>query len=136
MIRHIVIAAGLAVALASPGSGQQHRQRLTEQDRIAKALEGMTPGAPVQCVPHYRVTDTRTFENTILYVQSRSKVWRNTTNGGCSGLKRGDIVVTRTTTGSLCRGDIVETRSRNGGMMTGTCSLGDFVPYTKPGARR
>lgn len=136
MIRHMLIAAGLIAALASPGSTSQHRQRLTDQDRLDKALVGLTPGKPVHCVSHYRVNETRTFDNTILYVEGRNKLWRNDPSGGCMGLKNDDILVTRTTGGSFCRGDIVETRSRVGGMTTGVCSLGDFVPYTKPGARR
>ena len=136
MIRHIVIAVGLAAALASPGSSQQHRQRQTDQDRLDKALAGLVPGKPVHCLSHYQATETRTFDNTILYVQGRTKLWRNDPSGGCQGLKNDDILVTRSSSGQYCRGDIVETRARTGGFTTGVCSLGEFVPYTKPGARR
>jgi hypothetical protein len=136
MIRHAVIALGLTAALAAPGSSQQNRHRPTDQERLDKTLAGLVPGKPVHCLSHYQATETQTYENTILYVQGRNKVWRNDPSGGCMGLRHDDILVTRTTSSQFCRGDIVETRSRTGGFTTGSCSLGDFVPYTRPGSRR
>jgi len=136
MIRHAVIALGLAAALAAPASSEQNRHRQTDQERLNKALAGLVPGKPVHCLPHYRTTETRTFENTILYVAGRNKLWRNDPSGGCMGLKHDDILVTRSTTSEYCSGDIVETHSRTGGFITGSCALGDFVPYTRPGSGR
>ena len=99
---------------------------------LEERLEGLTPGKPVSCVSMRDVTQVKGYGDTLLYIQGRNRVWRNETNGGCDGIgRRDDFMVTRTTMSQYCRGDIIETRSRSGGYFTGTCSLGDFIPYTK-----
>jgi len=133
MIRYAMpaslIAAALTLTAAAP---HQDSVEQRQSDRLAKALEGLTPGKSVNCLPRERVTTVKGYNNTILYVQGKNKVWRNDTNGGCEGLgKHDDIMVSRSTMGAYCRGDIIETRSRSGGYFTGACSLGDFTPYSK-----
>jgi hypothetical protein len=103
----------------------------SDEARIAKALAGLTPGQPQDCIDHDRVGETRGFRDTILYVGGKTKVWRNDTVGSCTGLSNGDLPVVRSMSGRLCRGDIVQTRARIGGMMTSSCALGRFVPYSK-----
>ena len=134
MIRVAITAVVLTAALVSGGSTAQTQQSASEaraEARLEKALAGLTPGKPQHCIDRDRVTSVKTFPDVIVYVQGRNKVWRNDTNGGCSGLKRDDIIVSRSPLGQYCSGDIIETRSRSGGFSTGACSLGDFVPYTK-----
>lgn len=130
----LAIPAALVLALAAPAATSQTAAEAREQARLDKALEGLTPGKPDRCIPRDRVTRIETFQDTILYVQGRGRLWRNTTDGGCSGLRHGDMIVWRGSTGQYCRGDIIETRSRGGGYTTGGCSLGDFVPYGKGGS--
>ena len=130
MIR-VAIGAVLLTALAATGSTAQTASEARQQAKLEKALAGLTPGKPVHCLARDRVSHIKTFQDTIVYVQGRNKVWRNDTNGGCNGLKHDDIVVSRITMGQYCAGDIIETRSRSGGFITGACSLGDFIPYTK-----
>lgn len=99
--------------------------------RIAKALDGLTPGHPVECIDRNRVGETRGFADTILYVGGKNKIWRNDTVGSCFGLSQGDLLVVRSMSGRICRGDQATTRARLGGMLTSSCSLGQFVPYTR-----
>lgn len=108
-------------------------QRTSDRDRarLDKALAGLTPGKPQDCLDRVRMGETQSFPDTILYVEGRNRVWRNDTVGTCAGLANDDLIVTISTSGRLCRGDIVQTRARMGGMVTGSCSLGAFVPYTK-----
>jgi hypothetical protein len=121
----------LLLATAATGAATEQKRPQTDEARIAKALNGLTPGKPQRCLRSDRVSDTRGFEGEILFVEGRNKVWRNKTRGSCNGLARDDIPVFRTFGREYCSSDLVQTRSRTGGMMTGSCSLGEFVPYTK-----
>ena len=38
---------------------------------------------------------------------------------------------TRTPSGQLCRGDIAQAVDRTANFPAGSCSFGDFVPYTR-----
>ena len=107
-------------------------QRTANSDaaKIAKRLNGLTPGAPQDCVQRRRIGETQGYAGTILYIGGRTKVWRNDLVGSCPGLSNGDLMVVRSVSGDLCRGDTVETRARLGGMFTGSCALGQFVPYS------
>ena len=131
MIRAAIATVALAAALTAGGSTAQTTAAERQEAKFAKALEGLTRGEPTSCISRDRVSYIKTFPDKIVYVLGRNKKWVNETNGGCNGLKHDDIVVTKSFNGQLCRGDIVETRSRSGGMMTGACSLGEFVPYTR-----
>lgn len=124
MATALILATGAATA--TPGRSDQR-----EDAKLTKALKGMTPGAPLKCLRPEKFNEVRTFAATILYVGGRNKLYRNEVVGTCAGLARGDIPVTTSSTGLLCDGDIVQTRARIGGMLTGSCSLGKFVPYTR-----
>ena len=134
MIRFAVPALLVAALCATTTSATEQRAD-REQAKLQRALKGLTPGAPSRCISRDRVNELRGFEGEILYVGGRNRVWRNQTLGTCSGLARGDLIVTHSISRDYCAGDIVQTRERTGGMITGSCSLGDFVPYTKEGAR-
>lgn len=129
MIRHAAAALVLTAAFAAPGATQQSAAEQRQQEKLAEALAGLTPGAPVHCLSRRQVTSVRTFGDTFLYVEGRNRVWRNETSGGCSG--RDDILVSRSSSAQYCSGDIIQTRDRTGGMPTGSCALGEFVPYSK-----
>lgn len=121
----------LLLATAATGFASEQKRPLSEEAKLAKALAGLTPGKPQRCVRSDRITEMRGFEGEILYVAGRNKVWRNKTSGSCDGLRRGDIAVTKMIGPEYCSGDIVQTRTQTGGFITGSCSLGEFVPYTK-----
>ena len=122
----------LLLATAATGfASEQRRPPQTDEAKIANVLNGLTPGKPQRCVRSDRVSQTKGFDGEILFIEGRNTVWRNKTRGSCDGLKRDDIPVFRTFGRDYCSNDQVQTRSRTGGMFTGSCSLGDFVPYTK-----
>lgn len=103
--------------------------------RLEKALAGLTPGEPMRCLHRDRFNQIRTFDGTILYVAGRNRMWRNDVVGNCAGLRRGDIVVSKTFGSQYCEGDIIQTRSPTGGFLSGSCSLGKFTPYTRQNGR-
>ncbi len=132
MIRAVIITTVAVAALAATGSTAQTAGETRQAMRLAKSLDGLTPGKPMHCINRNQVSYIQTYPDTIVYVAGRNKKWRNDTVGGCQGLKHDDILVSRNLIGSqYCSGDLIETRSRSGGMVTGACSLGEFVPYTK-----
>ena len=106
-----------------------------DRARLERALAGLTPGEPVRCLRRDQFNQIRTFDGTILYVAGRNRLWRNDVVGSCAGLRRGDIVVTRSFGGQVCDGDIIQTRSPTGGFLSGSCSLGRFTPYTRQNGR-
>jgi len=126
----LVISAALAACAAVPPSPEQTAR---EQARLETHLAGRTPGQPVSCLPSYRTNDTITIsENTILF-RDGSTIYRNDPPGGCPGLGRGTYSMITNSTGStgLCRGDIARIADLTSGVVVGSCSLGDFVPYTR-----
>lgn len=129
MIRFAVPAA-LLLALAAPSATSQTAEGSGDPE-LAAELAGLTPGKPETCISRRAVQSIRTFDNALVYVRARGRVWRNTTEGSCGRKGNDDILVFRSPSSQYCRGDIVELRSRSGGFFSGTCSLGSFVPYSK-----
>lgn len=131
MFRTAVAAAVLTAALATTASTAQTDATLEQR------LAGLVPGAERKCVNFNEVTYTRTFEKGILFVAGRNKVWLNKPGPGCeNGLRREEVIVTRTLNGQYCAGDRVETRVRTGGMVSGACTLNAFIPYTRQAAAK
>ena len=131
MTRLAIAATLLLAACATTAAAPEQRGPDRATARIQRTLAGLTPSAPQRCLSRDKVNEIRTAEGVILYVAGRNRVWRNNIVGGCAGLSRGDIVVSTGTAGQICNGDIVQTRARLGGQITGSCSLGEFVPYTR-----
>ena len=124
----IPVAAVLAACATAPPppTGVRAAARLNQE------LGGLAPGQPVSCLPHYRADQMTVIdENTILFREAPSRIWRNEVQGVCNGLASGHTLVFRHTGGSLCRGEIGEVTDLRTGVSFGSCSLGDFVPYTR-----
>ena len=102
------------------------------QEKLAKELAGLVPGKPESCISQFPQKQSSGYGATILYRVNSGLVYRSDTVGGCEGIARGDILVTRTPSGQLCRGDIAQTFDQASRSPTGSCSFGDFVPYRKP----
>ncbi|MBY8829010.1 hypothetical protein [Hephaestia mangrovi] len=123
-----ILLAGCAANGDSP-SGAKNPKQLAE---IADALKGLTPGKPVSCIDQTRIRDVKKFEGTILYQYSPRLIYRNDVSGGCTGLRYGDPIVSKTYSSQLCRGDIIHTFSPGTpNISSGSCGLGSFVPYTR-----
>lgn len=106
-------------------------QRAASELKLARTLQGFTPGEPQSCLPFDSGRyNTQGFGDTLLYRYSSDVVFRNKTDG-CDGVERGDVVITRQYQPRLCRGQIIQTFDAISRNPTGGCTLGDFVPYVR-----
>ena len=133
-----VIAASSAIAAcATIAEPEQRSPRAVTE--LARWLDGRTPGQPQSCLPTFQTRDQIIIdERTIIYRDGNNRLWRNEMRGPCNGLDRpGTAIVTRQVSGgSLCSGEIAQIIDTAGGFTVGSCSFGDFVPYTGPGRTR
>ncbi|WP_158298978.1 hypothetical protein [Sphingomonas psychrotolerans] len=133
MMRLVLPALLLLGACTTTAATEQSDAR--DHARLEKALAGLSAGEPLRCIRRDQFNEIRTFEGTILYVAGRGRIWRNDVTGNCPGLRRGDIVVSKTFGSQYCDGDIIETRAATGGFLSGSCSLSKFTPYTRDEGR-
>ncbi|CAN5549501.1 hypothetical protein BH09PSE4_BH09PSE4_22750 [soil metagenome] len=123
----------LTACAATPAQQSQMAERhARDEAKIALALKGLVPGKPATCIDPRDATNVERHGDTLLYKTGRRLIYRTDTGGGCFGLDRGDIIVTKSNTGQLCRGDFVHTVDPSSHMQSGACTFGDFVPYTRP----
>jgi len=103
------------------------------QGRLQQLLAGRVAGPALSCLqPNQRREMIVIDDNTILFRSGRT-IYRNDPPGGCSQLGSGFYsLVTRSPSTNLCSGDIARVADVRSGMTVGNCSLGDFVPYTRP----
>jgi hypothetical protein len=133
-MRRFVIASLALIACggAAPAPGSNSAESKNDETRIAKALEGFTPGKPVTCISQFRPTySTETIGDSILYRVNNRLIYRNKTSGRCDNGSGSDALVLRNFGPQLCRGQIIQTVDLVVGFQTGACALGDFTPYTK-----
>jgi hypothetical protein len=125
------------LGLAACATTSEPRERSPEAQReLARFLDGKVAGQSQTCLPTFRTQDQVIIdERTILYRDGSNRVWRTEMNGPCSGLGRpGTAIVTRQFGGgNLCRGEIAQIVDTAAGFTVGSCSFGDFVPYTRAG---
>lgn len=124
-------AAGCAPTVAE--TARRENPAAAQSAKLDKALAGLTPGQAQGCLNDIdrRVARTTTYGSTVLYRVSRNRVFRNDMNGNCTSATFDPIVVTQTPTGSLCRGDIAQLVDRSSRFPVGSCSYGDFIPYSR-----
>jgi hypothetical protein len=126
----------LALA-ASAGAKTPEAAKLDprEAKELASALDGKVAGKPVTCVSSFRGENLHAIgDHTLVYRVSKKLTYRNDLQGACQGLRFGDTLVLRVTGNQYCRGDIAHVVNLPSGAQTGSCALGDFVPYTAGGA--
>ncbi|GAA4008137.1 hypothetical protein GCM10022280_01040 [Sphingomonas swuensis] len=131
-----VLAATLGLAACATTDREPEQRSASAQKELDRLLGGKVAGQPVSCLPSYRSQDMVVIdENTILFREGGSRVWRNDVTGPCSGLgTSGRALLTKQfSSGSLCRGEIAQVIDTSQGATVGSCALGDFVPYTAPG---
>ena len=135
-MRNLISAALVAAALAACASTPQPpRQRtVAAQQDLDRVLAGKVAGAPRACLPLYkRDSMTAVDDNTLLFHDGANRVWRNDPPGGCPRVSAPGFTMVIRTVGStsLCRGEIVQIIDLQTNVAAGTCTLGDFVPYTR-----
>ena len=129
--------ATFGVAACATINGPIERSPEAQRD-LARWLDGRVAGTAQSCLPSFRSQDQIVVdENTILYRDGSNRIWRNDMRGPCNGLGRpGTAILTRQFSGgSLCSGEIAQIIDTSAGFTVGSCSFGDFVPYTGPQRR-
>lgn len=100
--------------------------------KLAKALAGRAPGAPVSCIGNSRGSNMQVIDDNTILFREGGTVYVQKPSGGCHGLDSGYSLVTRMSgTSRLCRGQIGEVVDRVSGFTYSSCVFGDFVPYRK-----
>jgi len=108
-----------------------------EAKALAKATEGKVAGKPVSCVPILRGQNLRAIgDHTLIYEASKKRVYRNDLQGACHGLSWGDTLVMDLHGSQYCSGDIARVVNLPSGSQSGSCTLGDFVPYDAPASAK
>lgn len=135
-MKRTILAVGL-LALAGCTTGPRAEPKLgaREMERLDKALAGKVPGKPVSCITSFDPSRLEVVgDNTLLYRVNKDLIYRNNLEGACNGLSMGSaLVMTRPLATQYCRGDIARAVDLQTRATTGSCALGDFIPYTTPG---
>jgi hypothetical protein len=103
------------------------------QAKLQQTLAGRVAGPATACLQRQQTNDMITVDDYTVLFRRGSTYYRNDLPGGCNGLGSGFYtLVTRSPSGSLCRGDIATVADARTGVTVGSCTLGDFVPYSRP----
>ena len=106
-------------------------QRAASELKLARTLQGFTPGEPQFCLPYVRANySTQGIGTTLLYRYKADVIFRTDTNG-CAGVERGDALIAVQFQPRLCSGQIIQTIDLFSRVPTGGCTLGEFTPYTR-----
>lgn len=128
LVAPLILAGGAVDAGKSPA--------LTDKQaaRLEKELEGLEAGTPLTCISTRPQSTFRVISDTVvLYRVSSRLIYKNEVLGVCSGLTRaGNTLITRSWSTQQCRGDMATVTNLKVGVPVGYCSLGAFVPYTRP----
>lgn len=128
----IIGGAGIAACTTAPEPVMRSAEKQAEYNRL---IEGKVAGAPVDCLPRFDSNDMRVIDDqTAVFDSPGDRVYVTRFNGSCTNLgNAGYALVTKQYgTGRLCRGDIAQVVQTSTGLPTGSCVVGDFVPYTRP----
>lgn len=125
---------GLALCGTVSASSSRYAEAQAKEDvRLETALAGKTAGKPQSCIRLRGTYGTESFDNkdgTLLFKVSRKLVYRTDTKGACRRIGKGDALITRSFNGGeLCRGDIAHSADLLSGFQSGSCAMGEFVPY-------
>ena len=102
------------------------------QAALSAELRNYAPaGQPVSCVSQRDLRGNRSAGDAIIFTGPGDRIWVNRSAGGCPELNSGRTLVTRTSSTQLCRGDIATVVDPVSGFSSGSCGLGDFVPYRR-----
>lgn len=125
----------LLAACATSSMAEDKPPELTEKQKAAldKALEGKVAGKAQNCISLTQRADLQVISDDILLYKAGRTVYYNRVIGSCNGLSFGRTLVTNVFGGEICRGDIARVADLQAGMITGSCALGDFVPYRPAG---
>jgi len=130
----LVTIALLAGCTASPAPPETPSPK--QQARLAQLLDGKVAGTPRSCIPNWRTYNMIAIDDsTLIFQESPGRLWLQKPKNPCNLISAGPYaLVTRDSIGQLCNGDIAQVVDTMSGTNVGTCVMGDFVPYVRPGA--
>lgn len=101
--------------------------------KLAKALAGRTPGAPVGCINNFRDTDMTIIDDQTILFKEAGTVYLQRPQSRCDGLDRSHYTLVTRLHGSnrLCSGQIGDIVDPVSGAFTGSCVFSEFIPYRK-----
>jgi hypothetical protein len=118
-----------ATAAAAAGSGRND----AGETRLARMLEGRTPGAPVSCINTVRSDKMQVIDGVaVVYDAGKTIYVARPTDPRMLG-RTDALVIDRFSPARLCVQEPMKTIDRVDGFQTGVVFLQDFVPYTKAG---
>lgn len=121
-----------AFALTLSG-GAIAAEKMTQEQKLEKALQGRVAGKPVDCIMQRDIRSTRIYDGVgIVYEMNNGTWYVNRPKSGASSLSWNDILLTDTHTNQLCSIDVVKLIDSSTRMQTGFVGLDKFVPWTKP----
>ena len=137
MRRVVPLIMGVAIAACTAAVPVQPAQLdARAQTRLAQLLNGKVAGPPESCLPNWQTRQmTVISDDLIVFQASPGRIWVQRPQNSCTLLAGGRYaLVTRSSTGSLCRGDIAQVVDPLNHTTVGSCVIGDFMPYVRPGA--
>ena len=132
MLIALPLLAFVAGCATTPPSQSQLRAQARDAAKLEETLAGYTPGKPVNCVENRDLRGPEAYgEHTLLFRTSRKLIWQTETSGSCDAVAHGDALITNQFSSRLCQGDIARTANLQVGFESGSCAIGEFVPYRK-----
>ncbi|MFK3890053.1 hypothetical protein [Sphingomonas sp. NPDC079357] len=128
----ITFAAAAALGAVAVVAAPVQKANRPDKNRIAyeKLLAGKTAGKPQDCIDtRFTRPQLTAYDGKLLYRVSGKLVYVTETGGGCEAVSRGDAIITRQYQTRLCRGDIAQTMNLQANIPSGSCAMGQFVPY-------
>lgn len=133
-MKKLIFALPIAILLAAPAvSGETMELTEQQQAKLDKRLEGRTAGEPQSCISMNDQRNMTVISDDILIFGSRRNaktIYVNKPYGGCRNAENSILSYSRPTS-SLCKGEIIKLIDSASRIEMGSCTFGDFVPYTK-----
>src|SRR5215212_3842375 len=126
----------LGAALVSCTTAPEPTRSAKNEQQFQQLVSGKVAGPAQGCMPlRPRTGDDMVVIDgeTVAFKGVGGQVYVNHLGPGCNDVGLGNALVTKQTGSSLCRGDIAQVQNLTSGITVGSCTLGDFVPYTRAG---
>lgn len=137
-MRSLLLIAAAVLVGCSTAPDQIAAENARAEAKLQQHLAGKVAGKGQDCLHTFRAQDmVRIDDDTILFRDGSRRIYRNELSGACNGLGSSNYTLVTNNyggSGRLCRGDIARTVDLTSGMTVGGCAIGEFVPYSQPGA--
>ncbi len=123
-----------ATLAGAPGAASSERPPPAEgAARIEELIAGRIAGAPVYCLDQRGIQSVEIVAGTALvYKKLGGTLYINTPSSGASNLRKDQILISMTYSGSLCNIDTLQLVNYASQINEGSVILQRFVPYPKP----